>query len=289
MAQNSVVCDGCMSQFSQSGFAFHIRQTTNPLCQQIYHAQLGYIPESDPPDPDSPQDCHQYQEMSSPSHDNPLGEDLGDLDHESVELDQQNPEILDAAGQGSDIWPMEFDLGAEDGEGDDENAGASPHSSEDEDEEDRDDEDAAEQYELELQWEPAVEDALLPQHELTPPQHVTPVMPEETPAPVAGAANALEPPCSARNEAEQSLKDSNIRVTAFPSQNAGVPVQTSNTYHTYGQHQANSGNQSNPYSPFASKLDWEFAYWAKQYGPGSNAITKLLQIDGVCSVFTDKF
>src|ERR1700730_8957373 len=72
MADNSILCHGCMSQFSHSGYTFHICQTTNPLCQRIYDAQMAYIPESDPPGPDSPQGTgqlefhHPLAEASSP-------------------------------------------------------------------------------------------------------------------------------------------------------------------------------------------------------------------------------
>ncbi|THG94848.1 hypothetical protein EW026_g6702 [Hermanssonia centrifuga] len=40
-------------------------------------------------------------------------------------------------------------------------------------------------------------------------------------------------------------------------------------------------NQKNIYAPFASKLDWQTARWAKLRGPGSTAFTDLLSIDGV--------
>jgi hypothetical protein len=38
----------------------------------------------------------------------------------------------------------------------------------------------------------------------------------------------------------------------------------------------------NPYAPFASKIEWEVARWAKLRGPGSTAFSELLGIDGVC-------
>lgn len=37
----------------------------------------------------------------------------------------------------------------------------------------------------------------------------------------------------------------------------------------------------NPYAPFASKIDWEIARWAKTRGLGSTAFSELLAIDGV--------
>ncbi|KZV61414.1 hypothetical protein PENSPDRAFT_693426 [Peniophora sp. CONT] len=38
---------------------------------------------------------------------------------------------------------------------------------------------------------------------------------------------------------------------------------------------------SNPYHPFATKMDWDIAAWAKNFGIGANALTALLKIDGV--------
>lgn len=37
----------------------------------------------------------------------------------------------------------------------------------------------------------------------------------------------------------------------------------------------------NPYAPFTSKLDWEFAKWAKLRGPSETSLTELLGIDDV--------
>ncbi|KAF8871617.1 hypothetical protein BD779DRAFT_1453764, partial [Infundibulicybe gibba] len=38
---------------------------------------------------------------------------------------------------------------------------------------------------------------------------------------------------------------------------------------------------NNPYSPFASKIEWEIARWAKFRGPSSTAFTELMGIDGL--------
>ena len=59
-----------------------------------------------------------------------------------------------------------------------------------------------------------------------------------------------------------------------------------------GQHNTEAGykkyanglglpNQENPYLPFTSRLDWEFARWAKLRGPGSTAVSQLISIPGV--------
>lgn len=47
--------------------------------------------------------------------------------------------------------------------------------------------------------------------------------------------------------------------------------------HNVGDLSENAG----VYAPFASRIDWEVAKWAKTRGPGSNALDELLAIDGV--------
>ena len=41
----------------------------------------------------------------------------------------------------------------------------------------------------------------------------------------------------------------------------------------------------NPFAPFRSWLNWEITKWAKMCGPGSTAVTKLLQIEGVSGYY----
>ncbi|KAK2462211.1 hypothetical protein APHAL10511_005769 [Amanita phalloides] len=52
----------------------------------------------------------------------------------------------------------------------------------------------------------------------------------------------------------------------FPGKEAAAPLNTAN---------------HNPYAPFASKLDWELAKWAKLCGPSSSAFNELLRIEGI--------
>lgn len=41
------------------------------------------------------------------------------------------------------------------------------------------------------------------------------------------------------------------------------------------------GQESNPFSPFSSELDWRVAQWAVEDEPGHNAFNRLLEIPGV--------
>jgi len=62
---------------------------------------------------------------------------------------------------------------------------------------------------------------------------------------------------------------------------AGKTYGKGKTGHTsYGQ-ALPSKSPTNPYAPFASKIDWEIAKWAKLRGPGSTAFTELMQIENV--------
>ena len=41
-------------------------------------------------------------------------------------------------------------------------------------------------------------------------------------------------------------------------------------------------SEVNPYTPFASQLDWDIAKWAKLHCPGSTVFGLLMSIPGVC-------
>ncbi|TFK52086.1 hypothetical protein OE88DRAFT_1679776 [Heliocybe sulcata] len=83
---------------------------------------------------------------------------------------------------------------------------------------------------------------------------------------------------------ESSLWYKQLTVNAFPGGWAGAPVDSSDpqspsVYEKYKNCIDASG--ANPWAPFKSRLDWEFARWAKTRGPGSTAVTELLSIEGV--------
>ncbi|KAI0348786.1 hypothetical protein OH77DRAFT_1440804, partial [Trametes cingulata] len=70
----------------------------------------------------------------------------------------------------------------------------------------------------------------------------------------------------------------------FPGARAGAPTsqrRERSAYETFQRH-IDSAN-SNPYAPFTSRIDWEVARWAKMRGPGSTAVSELLQIENLTS------
>ena len=77
------------------------------------------------------------------------------------------------------------------------------------------------------------------------------------------------------------------KVINFPNPRAGEPVGSVDpTNNTYASLLGNSSDQ-NPYRPFASKLDWEVAKWAKLQGPSSTSLMDLLKIEGVRPFHSD--
>ncbi|KAI0072632.1 hypothetical protein K474DRAFT_1726506 [Panus rudis PR-1116 ss-1] len=82
---------------------------------------------------------------------------------------------------------------------------------------------------------------------------------------------------------EQALRQE-LHVKHFPLQTAGTPLpgqkDSSNTTYSTALRAEESAPHPNPFSPFASKIDWEVARWAKCHGIGSNAMTDLLSIEG---------
>ncbi|KAI0351066.1 hypothetical protein OH77DRAFT_1411790, partial [Trametes cingulata] len=83
---------------------------------------------------------------------------------------------------------------------------------------------------------------------------------------------------AARQEAEGGLRGGTHTVS-YPDERAGAPVdffRFASAYEVYAQELHAHGD--NPYAPFASRIDWLFARWAKMRGPGSTAVTELLQI-----------
>ena len=67
----------------------------------------------------------------------------------------------------------------------------------------------------------------------------------------------------------------------YPDKLAGAPVEGTRATNYDNCLHGCDVEWENLWAPFKSKLDWEFARWAKLYGPGSTAVTELLAIEGV--------
>lgn len=99
--------------------------------------------------------------------------------------------------------------------------------------------------------------------------------------------------------APSSFRQDNPLLRHLPAHRQGIHVQTfggragapmpesqPQTFHRaedgFGLYQSLiSGSEENIWAPFASKVDWEVARWAKMRGSGSTAFSELLAITGV--------
>lgn len=80
-----------------------------------------------------------------------------------------------------------------------------------------------------------------------------------------------------REAVEESLRQK-IFIESFPGNTAGTPVPGAEVQ---GAMRPAEVVQGNPYSPFASQMDWQIARWAKLRGQGSTAMSELLGVPGV--------
>ncbi|KAG1846018.1 hypothetical protein F4604DRAFT_1595196 [Suillus subluteus] len=156
-------------------------------------------------------------------------------------------------------WPVEFDDGGD--------AGDMGNALTDEEDSD-DDRDGA--YD---KWEPPLVPSAHNAHEEDDDEH------DDTQD--QHTSDTQEP--DARHGVEQRLREHEQIpiVIHYPDQQAGQPIdltkQSSNaTYHA----RLNDSGATNVYAPFASKLDWEMARWAKLRGPSSTAFSELVSIEG---------
>ena len=99
--------------------------------------------------------------------------------------------------------------------------------------------------------------------------------------------DGLEKPAETRGRetVEKSIRQQ-VYVDYFPLATAGAPIKHSQEPASAHSDAQPSPAEGNPYAPFKSRMDWEIARWAKLRGPGSTAITELLDIAGVCVSFS---
>ncbi|KAI0649799.1 hypothetical protein C8Q79DRAFT_902444 [Trametes meyenii] len=91
-------------------------------------------------------------------------------------------------------------------------------------------------------------------------------------------------PSPAEREAAERSTRAKTYVVPFPGCDAGAPVTDSkkatDTYTNY-QNELKTAESDNPYAPFASKMDWQVARWAKLRGAGSTSFDDLATIEGL--------
>ncbi|KAJ6461769.1 hypothetical protein C8R45DRAFT_841981 [Mycena sanguinolenta] len=106
-------------------------------------------------------------------------------------------------------------------------------------------------------------------------------MEDATPDPVHAAPTREE-----RTIADDRFHQEPV-IVKFPGERAGEAITEKHAPSAEEQYSSalkeshNSNAANNPYTPFASKMDWEVGRWAKLRGSGSTAFTDLLKITGV--------
>ncbi|EIW56974.1 uncharacterized protein TRAVEDRAFT_170977 [Trametes versicolor FP-101664 SS1] len=144
------------------------------------------------------------------------------------------------------------------------------HRQEDIEAQDDDEVDAA-NLEAESGWEP-------------PPPANIPRAPAEPTTSPESSQDANTGGHGAPNRAAQSRAHEHLQTKThsvrFPSDHAGAPIKHRRERSAYEQFQGRiDAVNANPYAPFASRIDWEVARWAKMRGPGSTAVSELLAIE----------
>lgn len=111
------------------------------------------------------------------------------------------------------------------------------------------------------------------------PQDETPEDPHEPP-PATAHSHATPAPSP-----QPSSPSSSPAATIHYGRGAGEPLPANTGEDSSPEHakyqQALNSPASNTYHPFQSRLEWEFARWAKFRGPSSTAVSELLGIEGV--------
>lgn len=93
------------------------------------------------------------------------------------------------------------------------------------------------------------------------------------------------PPSESRYNAEEYFRRPPHVVKfndVYTNYRAGDVIHQS-TRSLYQDYRDELHERNNIWAPFTSQIDWEIAQWAKLRGPGSTALTELLNIDGVRS------
>ncbi|KAJ8481391.1 hypothetical protein ONZ51_g6034 [Trametes cubensis] len=258
-------CPGCSKSFTITGYSSHLRQTTRLACIAA-RENSDQADSSVHSDPDVPSRSSSPAEGTIP---------LGDSDNGSRGPSANPGEAAPVAFEGDyfgsytaadfdDFDNYEEPEGAPEPEANADSDTGRPHiDPEDEDEE----EDDASNFEAEAGWEP-------PARQWPPGPAVSMEVDEET-----GDFDR-----TARARSQEQLRTKTY-IVPFPSPSAGAPISRHHERTAYEQFQRHiDAANTNPYAPFTSRLDWELARWGKMRGPGSTALSELLQIENLVTL-----
>ena len=77
------------------------------------------------------------------------------------------------------------------------------------------------------------------------------------------------------------IDDGDWTFEIYPLDSAGTPLATTDSFAKDDEESRRNVSADDIYGPFESRMDWELARWAKYETISSNALTRLLSIDGV--------
>ncbi|KAF7796673.1 hypothetical protein EIP86_007856 [Pleurotus ostreatoroseus] len=248
--------------FSRGDYARHVALTQNPACIAAYQSEPVYQPNQPTTAPNAPSDVHMEE-----ASDDATAPDANQLD------DNHPQPIHDFFG--TDYTREELGW-EEDGDTD---RPKSPITSDDE--EFSDDELSPDEDE-DLGWEAPV---------ISVGDEGADMSEDEIEVEIAGGESGDEGSSpdgpavdNARMRVERALRQQ-VYTANFPSETAGQPINEPNTatagFNDYLDQVPHVGGPDNIFSPFESELDWKIARWAKLRGPGSTAVSELLEIPGV--------
>ena len=264
-----VICPGCGAAFRCSGLSHHIRQSKDPHCylpglrQSKNQDDSSATPVLEPAvtntngneleepvmntDENNPEDQHRFHISIDP-----LGDLFGDYaKYKELTLiaDGEGDQAMDDDIEGEDLGHP-TDAQEEEAEAEAE-AEAELHEAL-----------LAEEYHLEPERPPQQPDTLEQEQEDTPSENA-------------------QAPFRLRGGFERPLYNP-PEIMKFSDHNAGTVYERTHQIGNLDYCQAvSNADGPNLYAPFASKLDWEVAHWAKMQGLGSNALTEPLHIEGV--------
>ena len=261
-----VIC-GCGSGFRRSGFATHIRHSTNPKCHSLPsrskkpRKKTVTVPEETNLKPTAPagQTPGVAGKATSPTGEIPANNgpasSFEDPESNAMEIDPQG----DFFGDYNTYGPGDF-------EGFDGDEGTASQNKAD-----RQEEAEMDEYESSMA---DLEGGLEADHTSEPQIACSPSVPEPS-------TERTSPAMRLRGGAEEGLR-SKPHIVHFPYGEAGK-VYANDEPAGNQRYCEDLGKGENPYSPFTSKRDWLMAKWQKLRGPGSTAFDELMAIDGVRS------
>jgi len=260
-----VICPGCGAAFRRSGLSHHIRQSKDPRChipslhQSKNQDNSSAMPVSGPAKTNTSE--NKPEEPMTNADENEPEDRLGF--HVSIDPsgdlfgDYAKYEGFTFIADGEGDQEMDNDSN-----GDDPDCPTDTQEEEEEAEAELHEALLAEEHHLEPERPPGQPDTLEQEREDAP-------------------SEPARAPFRLRGGFERPLYNP-PEIVKFSDHNAGTVYERT---HRIGnldyRHAVSNADGPNSYAPFASKLDWEVVRWAKMQGPGSNALTELLHIDGV--------